>query len=435
MNYELQINNDVVSGASVTITIPEYELDKKALYTIEATMPDFILPFHHRSIDGQVELVYMTGQHSKLQYFSGNRQPKEYAELWLSVLRPLLACGDWFLRSYCFLINIDHLYYNKNNNSISYIYIPSKRECSDYDTLRDMAIELSSMVSVVDTDIENRVLRSIMKDFNPKNFISLLNPYLTVPAPLIVQQPLSESSISSTHGSHEHKGEEIVIPERIVDESRKGGDYSQSTYDDIVINFPQTGKNNRKYQNVEKDSNYPESGRKKDASKADTGMKLFSKKKSAKTDKTSSETSVDLPGNELPFAIMQTSVIPAKTDDTTQILAVETPGARLRFVGTIDLPEIIEVPLNDSGVFTIGRFDSSVGRSQSSFEFDKKTKGVSRRHAVIERSSDVFSIIDLSSSAGTFVDRKRIPPNTPQELESGSRISFGSSGANYVWET
>ena len=46
-------------------------------------------------------------------------------------------------------------------------------------------------------------------------------------------------------------------------------------------------------------------------------------------------------------------------------------------------------------MFTIGRFDANIGKKQSSFEFDKKTRAVSRRHAVIERDTDGYKIIDL----------------------------------------
>jgi len=64
MIYEIESKNDFLTGASLVVRIPEKELDKKALYTIQADKPGFILPFLHRRIDGQVELEYQIGQHS-----------------------------------------------------------------------------------------------------------------------------------------------------------------------------------------------------------------------------------------------------------------------------------------------------------------------------------------------------------------------------------
>jgi len=106
----------------------------------------------------------------------------------------------------------------------------------------------------------------------------------------------------------------------------------------------------------------------------------------------------------------------------------------LRCIGPSCLPSSIEIDVIPGNVFTIGRFDPCVGKKQSNFEFDKRTKAVSRRHAIIERGKYSYSIIDLSSSAGTYVDGIKIPPNTPYALDSGSRVSFGNMGIDYIWE-
>jgi len=122
-------------------------------------------------------------------------------------------------------------------------------------------------------------------------------------------------------------------------------------------------------------------------------------------------------------------------DGATQIDLRETAGGpRLRYVGNGAHPGLIQVPVAPGGMFTIGRFDPAAGPGQSSFEFSRDTKAVSRRHAVIERNAEGFILVDLNSSAGTFINGQKIPPNTPCRLEKGSRISFGYSGADYNWE-
>lgn len=108
---------------------------------------------------------------------------------------------------------------------------------------------------------------------------------------------------------------------------------------------------------------------------------------------------------------------------------------RLLDGGSSLLPAVIPVELPRGGSFTIGRFDVSVGHRQSDFEFDKRTKAVSRRHAMLERQMDgSYLLSDCGSRAGTFVDGERLYPNVPHGLRRGMRVSFGTAGADYIWE-
>ena len=118
------------------------------------------------------------------------------------------------------------------------------------------------------------------------------------------------------------------------------------------------------------------------------------------------------------------------TSEVDNYLATHA-DARLRCVGLAVLPKII--PLIIQGrPFVVGRFDVSVGIKQYDFEFDKSTKAVSRRHAAIERGPCGYSIMDLGSRAGTFVNGKKI--TEPYLLKNGDRVSFGNSGADYIFE-
>jgi len=115
---------------------------------------------------------------------------------------------------------------------------------------------------------------------------------------------------------------------------------------------------------------------------------------------------------------------------------------KLRLIGSSYLPDAIHLRLNGQP-YTIGRFDVSAGKKQCDFEFDKATKAVSRRHAAIECASGgvsdgnngALTVVDLNSSAGTFVNGYRITPGKPHPIQHGDRISFGTMGAEYVLET
>ena len=109
------------------------------------------------------------------------------------------------------------------------------------------------------------------------------------------------------------------------------------------------------------------------------------------------------------------------------------PDAILRLVGLDGLPDVIPIVF-EGRPFTIGRFDVSVGHKQRDFEFERSTKAVSRRHASVERTPHGCMLVDLNSSAGTFVNGNRIIPGEPCLIKQGDRVSFGTAGADYVFE-
>ena len=51
--------------------------------------------------------------------------------------------------------------------------------------------------------------------------------------------------------------------------------------------------------------------------------------------------------------------------------------------------------------------------------------GVSRRHAMIQRSSRGILLLDLNSTNGTSLNNFRIPPDLPYPLHNGDEVRFG----------
>jgi hypothetical protein len=431
MKYEMQCKNDFLTGAYLIVRIPESELDQCALYTIQADCPNFIIPFHYKSSDGQIELVYKVGALCKLNYFSGDLSPKEYAELWQSMLKPLLDCVDWFMNPCSFVLDTDCLYYDKRNKTISYVYIPSAYGCSGYDAFYRMAVEVSKMMSVSDAVLENKVLRAIMNDFNPAEFLQMLKDYVTevpeIPQALPIFEYREEPELpakltsagksDSTDGVGNEIWQDIKLEPKIKERDHGGYRFfgrrnkrKKMTQD--LLRLPETQSEKNFPENISHKS-LPEKQPQRYLSESTTGNEL---EPPPVLNPEQSENS-------------QVEII-----DITQSASTVLYGTGLRYVGRAHLPPSIQIIISEGEIFTIGRFDAAAGKKQSNFEFERKTKAVSRRHAVIERDIEGYKIIDLSSSAGTFVNDKRLPPNTPHVLETGCRVSFGNSGADYVWE-
>lgn len=60
------------------------------------------------------------------------------------------------------------------------------------------------------------------------------------------------------------------------------------------------------------------------------------------------------------------------------------------------------------------------------------TAGVSRHHCKLEFRSGQLILTDLNSSYGTYIHGKRVPPNTPVALKSGSSFCLGSEKCKFT---
>ena len=438
--YEIQRNSDFQAGATLTVRVPEEDIDKKALYTILADQPDFILPFKHRAIDGQTEFTYHVGNRSKLVYLSGNRSPVEYAELWTGVLQPLLDCWDWFMSPYSFVLKPEYLYCDRDGKTICYVYVPSVKACSDYDSLKMVATEIAKQNHVTDIGLENAVVWAI-QDFNPVELLQLLKPYkANAIIQTIPKQKQPDESVRHIV-QQEHSGKkDPELP--ALSEAQQAQPVSQKKSDVIAINYPPDGKSLREKKAKRGiDASKKEPAAKQKPPSKDKGG-LF-KKKRQQQEIIQGAAAMPLQSasvREQPLHQINSQHIDINSqhtdndDDFTQLDIHDYDGPRFRCIGSAEYPKAIEIIADIGGTFTIGRYDASLGVKQSHYEFDKKAKAVSRRHAAVERSANGYYVVDLGSTAGTFLNGQKLPPNAPFLLERGTRVSFGNAGADYIWE-
>jgi hypothetical protein len=77
--------------------------------------------------------------------------------------------------------------------------------------------------------------------------------------------------------------------------------------------------------------------------------------------------------------------------------------------------------------FTLGRL--LTGDAEEAFidlkPFGGYENGVSRRHAAIRRTVRGYEILDLGSTNGTWLNKKRLIPEKPYPLHNGAQISLG----------
>ena len=482
MKYDIEAKNDLTSGTTLRIQIPESELDRKALLTAEVDTPPFLVPFHHRVIDGNVEIIYEIRAYGKLQYFRGSRDPGQYVRLWNDLLNPLLDCSDWFLTPFSFVLESDYLFFDKTNEKICYLYIPSVNPCSDEEMLKELARGITTDFPVTDPKLENLVLRSIMQDFQPLAFLQMLKeqgpaaqskrpaerPASRPAAPQMAMHP-PVAPPQAAEPAKPQKPPRATVPAApkapaatacaaaAPAETRSA---RTPDNDDVIINLQNMGygmKNTsippqqpaakgKKKEKKEKE--------KKEKEKKEKEHSLFGKKKKdvpvdirlgAAAPVATPANAASMPPARRPEPAMHTpESYPAADrsgygvqgidESVTQIEDADSLVTQFRRVGDPALPLRIVVDAPEGGLFTIGRFDTSVNRKQSDFEFDKATKAVSRHHAAVVLKDDEYTIVDLGSKAGTFVNGQKLDPNIPCKLNGGDRVSFGNGGADYIFE-
>jgi len=85
----------------------------------------------------------------------------------------------------------------------------------------------------------------------------------------------------------------------------------------------------------------------------------------------------------------------------------------------------LEIPRKDEVI--IGREDpiSDIFPDVDLTELGGMDKGVSRRHAVIHRLGLDYTVEDMGSTNGTYVNKKKILPHAPQAIKPGDELRFG----------
>ena len=420
MIYRIESKSDL-TGAMLVIRFPEEDLDAKALYTIQADQPDFLVPFRYRCVDGEAECTYQLGNRVKLLYLCSSKSAGALTGFWEQVLQPLLDCGDWFLNPFSFVLDPQYLYTDREGRTVSYLYVPSKRPCGDMNTLQKLASDLAQKNPATDAKLEVEVLRAIMQDFQPRSFLQMLRKNghagVIVPLPAGEEVPSAPEEKPSPSASKEAEVQPPAPKEPVGSRMPEDGD--------IQIDLSGGGKEKKKGLFGRKEE-------KKKKPKKEGG--LFGKKKEEPKELVLGAAA------KAPSAEPGFSPFPPKHDTEGPGLTEEDGETELfeetyfRLVGDQTLPRKILVDLQTDGVFTIGRYDVTIGRRQSDFEFEAKTKAVSRHHAAVERTTDGYRITDLNSAAGTFVNGERLTPNVPRALAQGCRVSFGTAGADYIWE-
>ena len=103
-------------------------------------------------------------------------------------------------------------------------------------------------------------------------------------------------------------------------------------------------------------------------------------------------------------------------------------GVELRVIGEDPAVMRLDAPISEG--YVLGRSDESseyvpdVDLSQ----FGARQQGVSRRHAALVRYREIVHVIDLNSVNGTYLNDKKLLPDTPYPVNAGDSLKLGTFG-------
>lgn len=448
MNYTIEVRSDLFEGQKLVAKIPEQDIDKKALHTINNDFPSFLVPFKQQVVNGEMVFTFSPGNSVGIHYLGGSKALEEYYRFWKSLLTPLFDCSDWFLNPLSFVLQYDHIFYDRGSDIVKYLYIPSQQNCCSSEELDALARRICETYRVSDQRLENQVLRALMEKFRPKEFLNMIDetvhktnqkgketPYNSpqleqgkVKQPYAEQRlgifnsPSPEPEINKPSSSEDH----VAVQVHSNDNGLAGMNW------DAMPGKKSKKENKKESKKKEKKAGKEEATPQKISKESG---RLFKKKGNDKIANVEEYGAVNQAAMQDRQPAKAVPVAPFNDSDMDVTEIDESGPATLVRSGTGMYPEEISLPADAQTPFTIGRYDSSKGYRQSSFEFDGNLTSVSRRHAAIQLANDIYYITDIGSKNGTYVNDKQLPVGVAYALHDGDRISFGMSGPKYIFRS
>lgn len=132
-------------------------------------------------------------------------------------------------------------------------------------------------------------------------------------------------------------------------------------------------------------------------------------------------------------------------ENLTNIMVATTSVDRQSNSPAEDIVSFIDnalIPEGGLGIYVAGSFkpyylrmerNLILGRKQETTsesildlsDFDAFNMGLSRRHAMLQRTEVGYDVTDLSSTNGTWLNAERLIPNKPYPFASGSQLRIG----------
>lgn len=95
---------------------------------------------------------------------------------------------------------------------------------------------------------------------------------------------------------------------------------------------------------------------------------------------------------------------------------------------------VLRLVVKENQTYTLGRFTDGNQHEVDLNPYGALQKGVSRHHAKLMMTDDKLYIVDLNSTNGTYVSKKRLQPMQPALLHKGHELLLGRMRMQVVFQ-
>lgn len=442
----------------------EQQLDNIAVKVIRQDLPEFLVPLKMLEIDGEIELRYEMSEGLRLGYLPEVMTKKEFVLLVENMIRPLVECGDWFLDYHNFYLDRNYIIVGKSYSDVKFVYIPLNEQMKTDEEVLGFLGDFILNVNLKDEPMYIMELYRRIKDraatlHGVLEFVTKKMETNTAPATPVQEKPASQGGFFKRSEpepvASEPKPAKSIMPSmpfmkdkapQKVEEAPKPQPQPQpqpmpkaqpETFGQDNIQGDLINSLFGEYEDEpKKKEKAPKKVKEKPVKSSGGGLfgNIFGGSKA--TEEAPAPTPVSTPVFE---KIMPRREEPRKAEriapvsnsmyeeDVTIIPeseVVSSTGSKLILQlvedGGYRFPQFVEIDMS-KGYATVGRYDKN-GNAQADYNFDASLSFISRRHFRIEKMGDRYSIIDLGSANGTFVNNEELIPNMPKSVGAGERI-------------
>lgn len=488
-----KLTDVVVANKSYTkYNVPaEEKVDEIVLRVIRQDCPDFLLPISIMEVDDEKEIRYelFEGTRLSFDYDSAKKnmrmRKKDFILLLKNMLLPFKTCGDWFLDYHNILLDPAYILIGRKGYSVKYLYLPIRGYVNTetevvafFDRLiKQMEVEDDAhypleLLRVLSGDNANpmTLLEYILKeDVGTNEGESGGKAVYRAELPQAAESARRAENFRERVGGSQAEEKRERAVEKKADTRFEGAGARPGAAGGAVgagpgavgresarpgVTVKEFGKQDIQGQLQAKlFGDDEEDSRQEKQSKSDKGKTNKGKKENSAKEKSglfgflgkNKDTKAEVPVKNQDRPVEQARI--ERTPEPWQYAEgedeTEVGGAEIDISGILRLelieskgkgdscPRMVELDLRE-GAITVGRLDAN-GQAHSDYSFDSTVIFISKRQFRVEWIDGQYTIIDLGSRNGTFVNGQVLAPNIRQYLQEGDciRLSGPSGMINY----
>lgn len=425
------------------------QFDDIAVRMLSADLPPFLLPVKIINTFGNRAVRYTTGNCHSITTIKMRMTKQECCELIYNMLYPIMCCSEWLLDYHKICFDKDYIFCDANNYIIKYVYIFDMDFCNtDGDIMNVIRGIFKNTEIIDDKDFRITLLQSLLDDdFSLNSFYEMIcSKRKETGKSGIIKNPLGLNN-----SAQDIKGDNAPIVQSSDKDVFQRVQSKQNIIESAKSAISAVAQSTNPVSNSEA-LNIASSSEISFGEEDEDMENLFGGKKSSKNSKTSKITKNQKEKSNIFGSLFGKTKTPKSTassqsaelvgiieDDHTVISGMETDDETQVISGCLvlessefkDCPQSIPLTIKEGEAMSIGRKSANSAVRNADFEFSADFTKISRKHCSIRFDNDIYSICDLNSGNGTYVDGKKLEAGEWIELKDGSKIMFGSNVAVY----